>query len=781
MISHFRLKSRKLTKDLKKLILDEKESYFHDLFSSFTKGDHSALHKIKKAWSNGKKGGITFSEADFTDAWKPIITDPPPSSYSNHLGKCHKSIIDGFNLAQHMLHDAPDDGLLSRTMSDAWAIPITIDEILAAFRTGGLVKSVGVHGIPKYVWKRIAKHDKGSKWLVKMVNAVVFHHESLKSTIGLKSSIVRLIPKKDKPTTPLDFRPIALLPTLSKLVETVVWNRIKAMMNLKLPCVQLDFSQGGFQKGRGCSEQAFQLFTLDSYYRTHKKALFVAALDLRKAYDSAPIEAIIAMLIERGLPDYLISYVQWWLNNHERSLLLNSGVTQPLMVGKGVPQGSVLAPFLFNVFIDSLLKRIHDVADANDLNASMVDEDGNILYSNSVVAFADDTTLISNSRDGLQMLLNTVHEWSVDHGMLFHAGKSMTIRLGHGSHPFRVKLNDAPIDYHHEVTIVGYTFSDSDPDRPVDNRLKKAKQQLDTMKSLLRPYRGVSTIVARSVVDSTIRPMILYGSDVFPLHEEAARVWLRGGRTVVGDYARCPNDGILDFVGWRPLSILHDRILVKFLLRLRRKNIKELEGMIHWALDADWPWKDRVKGAWERCGLEWSTFISSFSTPYSVVKATLLKPWYEKLDAHTLPPVLDDFFFLEDTSAAYIHRLRYHNHLAYPSLEICPVCRTDDHPLTPKGFVLQCKDPIVRVAYKNLVGERNECAGLVNTVLFEKAGIDQIEMGRGGSGHRKEHFAGFNQRKRKPSAYELERMRPFGEAAKIIVARFDTCMAKRLV
>ena len=184
----------------------------------------------------------------------------------------------------------------------------------------------------------------------------------------LKMAQVTPIFKKDDPFIPKNYRPVSILPTLSKIYERLLGNQLTSHFN------EIFHSYlSAFRTSYGC--QTTLLRIVEDWKEALDKNMFVGAIlmDLSKAFDCLPHDLIIKKLNAYGVSDSSCRLMASYLSNRTQRVKIGSVVSSWAEIMKGVPQGSILGPLIFNIFINDIFYfitqcKLYNYADDNTVS-----------------------------------------------------------------------------------------------------------------------------------------------------------------------------------------------------------------------------------------------------------------------------------------------------------------------------------------------------------------------------------------------------------------------------
>ena len=193
-----------------------------------------------------------------------------------------------------------------------------------------------------------------------------------------KRSVFITIPKKGSVKKCSNYHTIALITHPSKVMIKILQARLQQYMNHELPCVQ-----AAFRKGRGNRDQMANICRIIEKPREFQKN--ICFIDYTKAFDCVDHNKLWKILQEMGIPDYLTCLLRNLYAGQEATVRTRHGKTEWLQIRKGVCQGCILSPCLFNFYIEYIMQ-----------NARMDETQVGIKIAGrniSNLRYADDTTL----------------------------------------------------------------------------------------------------------------------------------------------------------------------------------------------------------------------------------------------------------------------------------------------------------------------------------------------------------------------------------------------------
>jgi hypothetical protein len=214
---------------------------------------------------------------------------------------------------------------------------------------------------------------------------------------------------------PNNYRFITMGNVLAKLFGTVLLTRLShwsRMAGLTSP------TQAAFQPGRSCEQHVISLMEVLKARRRAKLPTWMVFVDFRKAYDTVNHKALWAVARRAGVPEAIVKLLEDWNHGRSATLRINGRLSEPYPIGKGVPQGDVLSPWLFNLYIESLVRTIQANGDYSGVEAFGL-RFKELLY-------ADDLALFCADRGQAETALGIVVQWCRAWGLEVGVGAKKT-------------------------------------------------------------------------------------------------------------------------------------------------------------------------------------------------------------------------------------------------------------------------------------------------------------------------------------------------------------------
>jgi hypothetical protein len=248
-------------------------------------------------------------------------------------------------------------------------------------------------------------------------------------TMWKEATVISVFKKGDK-NIMNNYRPIALLPVLSKVFERIIANQLGNFLDSNSV---INTAQFGFRRGLSTESALLRLSKL--LFTAKQSGVFssLTTIDFSKAFDCLNHSVLLNRLASYGLGPSSVLWFKSYLTGRHQRVQYASALSDPLLLQFGVPEGSVLGPRLFNLYINSLL---------------------DCLPLDSVVAYADDVTLVALGKTAaeatanMQLLLTTVESWATQNMMAINCGKCFSMTIS----PYIRKQKAVPAQF---VTIGG--------------------------------------------------------------------------------------------------------------------------------------------------------------------------------------------------------------------------------------------------------------------------------------------------------------------------------------
>ena len=355
------------------------------------------------------------------------------------------------------------------------------------------------------------------------------------------ANIVAIFKKGSKMSTE-NYRPVSLTSVVCKVLEHIIHRHI---MN---HCDQhnlLRSHQHGFRQNHSCESQL--ILSMEDIYRQHdkNKQVDMLILDFTKAFDTVPHQRLLMKLKHYGIDSNLHRWISSWLTERTQQVVVDGDYSSCKQVRSGVPQGTVLGPLMFLLYI-------------NDI--------GDHLNHSTIRLFADDCLLyrtISNQDDAdrLQDDLDKLQEWTETWQMNFNAKKCYLLSTHSKRDPAlnRYRLNGEEIAKTSHHSYLGVELQDDGKwTKHIENCTKKANRALGFIR---RNFGRCPESIKESLYTAMVRPHLEYASGAWSPHlkkdiNRLDNIQRKASRFVKSCNSRDPGTvtGLLADLGWNSLK-----------------------------------------------------------------------------------------------------------------------------------------------------------------------------------------------------------------------------------
>ena len=369
-----------------------------------------------------------------------------------------------------------------------------------------------------------------------------------------RNALVTPIYKKGDKHNAANYRPVSLTAVCCKICEHIIAKQILNHLDTQN---QLSDRQHGFRRKRSCETQL--ILFIDELIKSMSagKQTDAIIMDFSKAFDVVPHGSLLVKLKYYGVRDNTLLWIDSFLDQRTQKVIVNGIESESAAVTSGVPQGSVLGPLLFLVYINDMPECIK-----SDLRL-----------------FADDTIIYRTieSREDciiLQQDLAALEDWEKTWGMSFNPSKCSTMHISRKKTPLITPyiLKNEALETNKSATYLGITISqDLSWNEHVNKVAAKGQRTLGFIRRNIRTSNKETKIKAYNTL---VRPTLEYASSVWSpgqatLIQKIEKVQRRAARYVCARYSRQDSvQDMLQSLEWESLEHRRNKNMVMMLFKI---------------------------------------------------------------------------------------------------------------------------------------------------------------------------------------------------------------------
>ena len=323
-------------------------------------------------------------------------------------------------------------------------------------------------------------------------------------TWQMSDSAIIAKPGKTDYSKPKSYRIIALTSNLLKVLETLVLWYMKDDLKIEQAMAK---NQYGFKKGSSTDAAILKIVDRIQTALKYKNHALVCFLDIEGAFDNVPHKTIKEAVDKTAAKGMISDWIYYMVSNRHIKLK-SAGESIMKYTPKGCPQGGVLSPFLWNIVLDPLLKKMkrfnEGQAFADDLNIIETDDDTETLFRNA------------------KNTIEEVTKWCEENGLKISAPKTQVMlwtRSYKLKHPNHLMINGSKIELSDSVKYLGVILDNKlNFNKHIDEMVSKCKRTIFAVKRAVGKKWGLKPHMLNWIYKTLIIPKVTYGCIVWGVH-----------------------------------------------------------------------------------------------------------------------------------------------------------------------------------------------------------------------------------------------------------------------
>lgn len=475
----------RLTRQLKHAIIDWKNVTFNNYLSRLS-NHKTSDYSLWKATKSLKRPQLSAAPIKNSDGSWARNNQQKAVAFAIHLENTFHPFEDNY-AGGRVLDDFRNTDFLNITPTSKNEIKKVIKDCISAKKAPGFDLITGniLKALPQ---KAIVK-------LSHLINAS-FRLQYVPQL--WKIAEVIMIPKPGKsPHEVTSYRPISLLPVLSKLFEKILVRRLNPIIEHRNLIPNHQF---GFRNKHSTIDQIHRITDVIEKALEEREVCSVIFLDVAQAFDKVWHDGLIEKL-SKQLPIQYVNILQSYISDRYFRIKQDDEYSEIKPIHAGVPQGSVLGPILYLLY-------------TNDLPT---------LQHNTIATFADDTAIMSlgknnlESTEKLQAALNDIHSWTKKWRIKLNESKSVHVDFTNKLISYKpVYINEQIVPYSNTAKYLGMTL---------DAKLRWKPHVKRKLEELKIKYRNMYWLLGRTSTLSIYNKLLLYRQILKPIWTYGIQIW----------------------------------------------------------------------------------------------------------------------------------------------------------------------------------------------------------------------------------------------------------------
>ena len=427
---------------------------------------------------------------------------------------------------------------ITNTCTETLDGPISISEVKKAVICAKLKKASGIDDIPAEVLK--------NELCINMLHKLIcYAFEQGVVPTDWQKGVIQPVPKgsSDDARVPNNYRGITLISVPCKIYCSILNSRLSSWLEANNILVE---EQNGFRPDRSCLDHLYSLYNMINIQKGNKKSAFVCYIDARKAFDNVNRSCLWFKLQQHGIKGKMLSAIRSLYEDVQCSVRINGVLSDWFGVHNGVKQGCIVSPTLFALYVNDLATEI------KTLNCGLSVGD----HEYSILLFADDIALITDSEEKLQQMLNCLQLWCSKWRMSLNMGKTKIVHYrptNMARSDFQFKVGDTDVGYVSKYKYLGLWLEEHlNMSETVKALSSSAGRALGSLITKFHCTGGMTYDIFTHLYDSLVAPVLNYGAGVWGTtsYSVVNKVQNRASRFFLGLGAKAPNLATRGDMGW---------------------------------------------------------------------------------------------------------------------------------------------------------------------------------------------------------------------------------------
>lgn len=447
-----------------------------NLKSSFVRDKLDPNQPPAKLWKNLKNLGVTAKQTDVAESF-------PPQEFNDYFS----SVFSSESASRVNFEACPHgDGDFEFDCVSDEEVHIALMQITT--------NAIGEDGIPAVFLKLLCP------FIIPFITFVI-NGCLTKSYFPTQWKVanVRPIPKESNPSSVSDFRPISILPSLSKVLERVMKEQMQMFVgNNNLLCSM----QSGFRSGHSTNTAMMKVINDITAMVENDHVVVLSSLDLRKAFDLVDHGKLLMKLRTKfKFSTRACNLIKSYLSDRWQRVRIGNDYSELISVTSGTPQGGILSALLFSLFLN-------DLSEVVDIGKHFYADDSQFYCSAP-------TNNISDCIANMNASLNRVLNWTIDNLLSINPSKSKAIIISRKrvlSAP-PVIIGDDVIEFCDRIKILGLTI---DCQLSWRYHVERVCHEINGGLCMLRQSQSFTPKPTKKrLVEALLVPKFLYCSNIF--------------------------------------------------------------------------------------------------------------------------------------------------------------------------------------------------------------------------------------------------------------------------